>query len=192
MNASAAAPRLFRSGPDGIARIAAVPSEPSVNAPLGLDAIAYDAAGAVQLTGTAPADGTVRVYLDDERVRDIAVEPAGVWASPLPEAEEGVHTLRLDAVDGAGRVTDRVETPFERVPSTLAVAPVGPGATAVTVQPGSTLWAISQGRYGDGMRYVQIFEANRDLIRNPDLIYPGQVFALPDPAPRLANGDAGD
>ncbi|MDT8327844.1 MAG: peptidoglycan-binding protein, partial [Roseovarius sp.] len=39
--------------------------------------------------------------------------------------------------------------------------------------------AISRAFYGDGVMYVRVFEANRDRIRDPDLIYPGQVFALP-------------
>ncbi len=50
----------------------------------------------------------------------------------------------------------------------------------VTVQPGNTLWGIASQQYGAGILYVRVFEANRDRIRNPDLIYPGQVFALPD------------
>jgi nucleoid-associated protein YgaU len=49
----------------------------------------------------------------------------------------------------------------------------------VTVQPGLTLWAIAQDQFGDGVLYVQVYEANKDRIRDPDLIYPGQVFALP-------------
>ena len=49
-----------------------------------------------------------------------------------------------------------------------------------TVQPGATLWAIAEERYGAGILYVTVFEANRDRIRNPDLIYPGQVFILPE------------
>ena len=49
-----------------------------------------------------------------------------------------------------------------------------------TVQPGATLWAIAEERYGEGILYVTVFEANRDRIRNPDLIYPGQVFILPE------------
>lgn len=49
----------------------------------------------------------------------------------------------------------------------------------VTVQPGHTLWGIAQSTFGNGMLYVQVFEANRDRIRDPDLIYPGQVFAMP-------------
>ena len=51
---------------------------------------------------------------------------------------------------------------------------------AVTVQPGSTLWAIARDRWGDGLMYVRVFEANRNQIRDPDLIYPGQVFTFPE------------
>ena len=51
---------------------------------------------------------------------------------------------------------------------------------AVTVQPGNTLWAIARERYGSGTLYVRLFEANKDAIRNPDLIYPGQVFEIPE------------
>ncbi len=47
------------------------------------------------------------------------------------------------------------------------------------MQAGDTLWAIARERYGEGVLYVQVFEANRDAIRDPDLIYPGQVFDLP-------------
>ncbi len=50
----------------------------------------------------------------------------------------------------------------------------------VTVQPGSTLWAIARDRYGEGEMYVRVFEANKDKIRDPDLIYPGQVFSVPE------------
>ncbi|MEL6702574.1 MAG: LysM peptidoglycan-binding domain-containing protein, partial [Pseudomonadota bacterium] len=50
----------------------------------------------------------------------------------------------------------------------------------MTVQPGATLWAIARDRYGSGAQFVKVFEANRDRIANPDLIYPGQVFDLPE------------
>ncbi|MDB4841788.1 LysM peptidoglycan-binding domain-containing protein [Planktomarina sp.] len=49
-----------------------------------------------------------------------------------------------------------------------------------TVQPGSTLWAIAKESYGAGIEYFKVFEANKERIRNPDLIYPGQVFEIPD------------
>ncbi|MFZ5693223.1 MAG: LysM peptidoglycan-binding domain-containing protein [Pseudomonadota bacterium] len=44
---------------------------------------------------------------------------------------------------------------------------------------GDNLWQISRATYGQGIRYTVIYKANRDQIRDPDLIYPGQIFVLP-------------
>lgn len=89
---------------------------------------------------------------------------------------------------------DPVTAPGSREAMSLAAPPgrpppgaqdKGPGAglpVTVTVQPGFTLWAIARDRFGDGLLYVQVFRANRDRIRDPDLIYPGQVFRLPERA----------
>ncbi len=47
------------------------------------------------------------------------------------------------------------------------------------VERGDSLWRISRSIYGEGMRYTQIYDANSSQIRNPDLIYPGQVLVVP-------------
>jgi nucleoid-associated protein YgaU len=47
------------------------------------------------------------------------------------------------------------------------------------IQKGDTLWAIAKSHYGDGNRYDQIFEANREVIKDPDLIFPGQKIRIP-------------
>lgn len=87
----------------------------------------------------------------------------------------------MDEIDGAGKVASRVESPFLREdPAALAEWGVAPDATDVVVQPGHNLWRIAEARYGTGTRYTVIYAANRDRIRDPDLIYPGQVFDLPD------------
>ena len=44
---------------------------------------------------------------------------------------------------------------------------------------GDTLWHISRRVYGKGIRYTTIYLANQDQIKDPDMIWPGQVFALP-------------
>ncbi len=49
----------------------------------------------------------------------------------------------------------------------------------IIVQPGNNLWNIARVIYGRGIRYTTIYEANREQIRDPDLIYPGQVFTAP-------------
>ncbi|MBD2750248.1 LysM peptidoglycan-binding domain-containing protein [Microvirga sp. BT688] len=54
-----------------------------------------------------------------------------------------------------------------------------PNINTAIVSRGDNLWRISQRIYGKGLRYTVIFGANQEQIRNPNLIYPGQVFVLP-------------
>ncbi|MEM6595535.1 MAG: LysM peptidoglycan-binding domain-containing protein, partial [Pseudomonadota bacterium] len=154
---------------------------PEVMTSVALDTISYSESGEVELTGRASGEGFVRVYVDNAPVITAPVEKDGQWRSELPSLGSGVYILRIDEVDEDGTVLSRVETPFQREDAqvlTDALSPSQP-VQAITVQPGFTLWGISRERYGDGFAYVRIFEANRDLIRDPDLIYPGQVFTLP-------------
>lgn len=149
---------------------------------LSLDAISYDAEGEVLIEGRGRGEQFVRVYLDNEPVETEVVPGDGNWQVRLPEVEAGIYTLRVDELDAAGAVTSRVESPFKReTPQAVAQAALdSPLRASVTVQPGHTLWALADESFGDGLRYIQIFEANRDQIKNPDLIYPGQVFELPN------------
>ena len=181
--AQAAAPMVLRANDEGVALVQAAPNaEPNSPATVALDTISYDDEGEVQLQGRAGdrEDGktVVRVYVDNQPVADADVKDDGTWASTLPKVAAGVYTLRVDQLNAQGRVTSRAETPFKREEKQqLAAAPQK--ARVVTVQPGSTLWAIARERYGEGILYVRVFNANRDRIRDPDLIYPGQVFDLP-------------
>ncbi|MBM2576480.1 LysM peptidoglycan-binding domain-containing protein [Jannaschia sp. Os4] len=179
-------PRLFRIDAEGVSAFPGDVARDPAGRPapaLGLDAISYDAAGDVVLAGRGGTRTDLRIYLDNRPVQSTRIGEGGAWRSPLPDVDEGVYTLRIDALDETGAVTSRIETPFQRVAPPASGAADG-GTTVVTVQPGSTLWGISERYFGDGAgrRFVQIFEANRDLIRDPDLIYPGQVFTLPGPA----------
>ncbi len=73
-------------------------------------------------------------------------------------------------------MTARIETPFQRADPQRDLAP---GQAQVVVQPGNSLWRMARRVYGEGTRYTVIYDANRDFIRDPDLIYPGQVFTVP-------------
>ena len=172
---------LLKSDEQGVTLLQTSPVPPSQ---LQLDTIGYSDSGAVQLAGRASAEAVeVRVYLNNRAVVTLPVLAAGNWRGEVPNVEAGVYTLRVDAVDAAGDVANRIETPFKReAPAVLAAASAsatGP-ATAVTVQQGDTLWAIARERYGEGLLFVQVFEANRAFIRDPNLIYPGQIFTLPE------------
>lgn len=117
----------------------------------------------------------------------------GTPVSPAPAAATGPEVagappLAPPAPAAAG------DSPALAVPETVAEVPAAPQTPAapaadeaapgrpvtVTVQPGYTLWRIARDNFGDGVQYVKVFEANKTQIRDPDLIYPGQVFTLPD------------
>ena len=59
----------------------------------------------------------------------------------------------------------------------------------IVIQPGNNLWRISRVLYGTGSKFTMLYEANKDQIRNPNLIYPGQVFKTPDVAPKAETID---
>ena len=152
-----------------------------------LDSIAYNDLGDVTLSGRAVGGGFVRVYVDNRPVTEAVVGDDGIWESGLPDVPTGVYTMRVDQVDSSGTVVSRIETSFlreerESIAAAMAeeTAQEGFNLAVRTVQPGNTLWAIARDRYGDGILYVAVFEANRDRIRDPDLIYPGQIFVLPE------------
>jgi nucleoid-associated protein YgaU len=179
------APTVLQADAQGVRVVQSGPELPAPN--VGLDAITYDPEGDVQLSGRATGDGSVQIYLDNEPVTTSRVTQGGDWRIELPAVETGVYTLRVDEVDNAGAVVSRLETPFKReepadVAAVLAEETGADGFEVAVriVQPGATLWAIAEENLGNGVYYVQVYEANSDLIRDPNLIYPGQIFRMPE------------
>lgn len=180
---AAEAPAVLLADGDDIRVLQGPGNAPEVTTDLRLDAITYDVAGDVTLAGRAPAEGSVRATLNNQPINMGEVGQGGQWSLDLPDVDPGTYTLRLEQLAADGSVTGRIETPFLREdPDRIRTNPmlVEPGASVITVQSGFTLWGIAEANFGDGIRYVQIFEENRDRIRDPDLIFPGQIFALPD------------
>ncbi len=144
---------------------------------LALATVDYDDKGEIRFAGTARPGAAVRVYVDNAPAGDAVADPMGRWSIKPPAAvATGVHRLRVDQLAAAGRVQARVEVPFQR--SSLPAADLANGR--VVVQPGQTLWRMARAAYGSGVRYTVIYLANREQIRDPKLIYPGQAFAVPD------------
>jgi len=160
-------------GPSGAAARGAV---------LALEAIDYDAQGNVVISGSAPEGASVRVYLDNRPIGGVTAGREQAWQLlPSEPIAPGSYALRMDQLAADGTVLARIEVPFTRV-AAADVAALGPG-DRVVVQPGNNLWRIARRTYGRGMLYTVIYRANADRIRDPDLIYPGQIFALPLQAP---------
>jgi nucleoid-associated protein YgaU len=155
-----------------------------------LASISYAEAGTVTLAGVGTAGSVIRAYVDESFASEGRVADDGRWRMELDDVAEGLYTLRIDQIAADGGVASRVETPFQRDfprpppprPGVPAPAELGAGTVSVTVQPGHNLWTLARERYGSGIMYTQILTANRELTRDPDLIYPGQIFNLPDEA----------
>ncbi|MEO0682686.1 MAG: LysM peptidoglycan-binding domain-containing protein, partial [Pseudomonadota bacterium] len=189
--AAPTAPIVLRVGPDG----AVAPAAPQAPvAAVTLDAISYAEDGAVVISGRGRPGHAVRVLADGALVAETVIGEGGGWRIEASSLLPGrVYRLTVQEIDGGGRRVAQVETPFRReAPEALAAAAAaaaqaetrggaaaaGPGS--IVVQPGASLWRIAQTRYGEGVLYTVIFAANRDSIDDPNLIYPGQIFALPD------------
>lgn len=162
------------------------PAEDAKAVPLRVETIGYSKEG-VTLAGRGDGGpSNLRIYLDNAPVGEAALAEDGSWATELEGVQPGKYTLRVDQIEEDGAVSSRFETPFLRE-TEEALARNAPVQTdrervaisVITVQPGYSLWLIATDRYGDGMAYHKVLAANADQIRDPDLIYPGQVFDLP-------------
>ena len=142
-----------------------------------LDSISYTENSSTKLAGRARLANTVRIYLNNKFEVEVKVNESGAWKASLSNIQAGVYTLRLDELNENGTVEGRLELPFKREEEALIQA-MGEGS--ITVQPGNSLWRIARKYYGKGIQYVEIFDRNSHLIKDPDLIYPGQVFSLPN------------
>lgn len=146
----------------------------------GLELVDYDQQGAIRFAGMAPPGSVTRLYIDNLAAGDAIADASGHWQlSPSGTVAAGLHKLRLDQVGRDGGVMARAEIPFERAQLTAQEVP----QDRVVVQPRQNLWRLARNAYGRGIRYTEIFEANRDQIRDPNLIFPGQVFAMPAMGP---------
>jgi len=147
---------------------------------------------------TAAADGRFAVTINEGvapgsyRVR---VDEASSSGSVLARAEVPFNvpdTMVTASVPAQGTASKRSESAAAQQPQLAAAgaivlpdrgspssAVVVPKITTTTVSRGDSLWRLSQLSYGAGTRYAVIYKANREQIRNPNLIYPGQVFVLP-------------
>jgi nucleoid-associated protein YgaU len=136
----------------------------------------YDQGGHVTVTGKASPGAVVRAYINDQMVAEGQAAADGSWRLVPPKpVEPGKYKLRLDRLAKDGKPVARLELPFERNP----LSPATGSEERLVVLRGDSLWNIARAHYGTGFQHTLIYGANKDQIRNPDLIYPGQVFSLP-------------
>lgn len=133
--------------------------------------------------GVAP--GSYRVRLDEVGSSSGAVRARAEVPFNIPDT---LATASVPAQATASRRPDIAATQQPQLAAAVAtVLPDGdspstvvvPKIATTTVSRGDSLWRLSRDTYGAGTHYAVIYKANQDQIRNPNLIYPGQIFVLP-------------
>jgi len=140
---------------------------------LSITGVRYDSNDRLAVAGKATAKARIQVYLDDKSIGRTRADGDGRWhIAPKLKLPPGDHHVRADQLGDDGKVQYRVEITF---------TPGGsiPTDGKVVVEPGNSLWRIARQLYGTGFEYMAIYQANRGQIRDPNLIYPGQVIEVP-------------
>jgi nucleoid-associated protein YgaU len=130
--------------------------------------------------------GSYRVRLDEVESNSGVVRARAEVPFNVPDAgvagsarAQAIESKRPDLAAAQERQLAAVGAPVlpdgGSPPSTVVV----PKIATTTVSRGDSLWRISHLTYGAGTRYAVIYKANREQIRNPNRIYPGQIFVLP-------------
>ena len=145
-----------------------VPSENVAEAPSAqADAPSSDAPETAADTGSDTAPETGSDTASDTSVTQVEVTVQAEVAELNPQDEQSSDGETVATEAQPADTASVLRTPSQKF-------------RVRTVQPGSTLWAIAKESYGAGIEYFKVFEANKERIRDPDLIYPGQVFEIPD------------
>ncbi len=118
----------------------------------------------------APAEDALRAELDE----------LGLDASGIEIAVDG-DSVKLSGAAVSQEIKEKVIAAVGNVEGIATVEDEVEGGDPVfhTVEKGDNLWKIAQKALGNGARYTEIFEANKPMLKDPDLIYPGQVLRIP-------------
>ncbi len=105
-------------------------------------------------------------------VEDLSLELQGdkvvVYGQTESQQDKEKVILALGNVEGIAQVDDRISVTLPE-----------PEAKFYEVEPGDSLSKIAKKYYGDAMKYTEIFEANKPMLKDPNKIYPGQVLRIP-------------
>ena len=177
-------PLVVLGRPGGASEVLQSPFDGISMGSLSLETVDYDDAGAVIFSGRSAPGAGIRVLANGDVVGETTADAAGRWTVQADETfAPGVYNLQIDQIED-GQVTAVIVLPFERV----SAEELNMGDNRVVVQPGNSLWRIARRLYGEGVQYTVIYEANQSQIRDPDLIYPGQVLDVPGEEGRDSEG----
>lgn len=138
--------------------------------------IYFDGKGILSLKGIANYGEKIEVFINEQFMDIIFNNEDPNWEYNSEKSLDfGLHNLLVILKSQKNEILDKISIPFMRVEMPSENIP----DNFILIKPGDMLWTIAYRIYGDPLKYIQIFEENKEQITNPDLIFPGQLFSIP-------------
>ena len=138
----------------------------------------------LRLSGFASGGHSMQAYFDDKFIASIELDEAFAdnnayrWSmvADVFMQEKRNYLLKAELIDKHGNILE-----VSKINVSLESLAIGEdGSDMMVIHKGDALWRIAYRTYGHGVRYVDIFKRNNERINDPDLIFPNQIFAIPE------------
>ena len=140
-----------------------------------LDFVEYSPTGKVLVSGRSEANKEISFFFDDDLVGKSLVDKNGLWEFEYDKKIKfGKIDLRIDLLTNNEIISMSTPIFMENMARII-----NNSENRIVVQPGNSLWRIARKTLGGGVFYSEIYKKNALKIKNPDMIFPGQVFDLP-------------
>lgn len=143
---------------------------------ISLDIVEYSPTGLLFFSGRSDKNIDLSIHVNEELIGYAKANEEGDWKFESEEKfDYGKLNLSISFFRGEEKISLKTRIfneKLEKIQNKLL-------KKKFVVQPGNSLWRIARKTLGGGILYTEILKKNLKIIKNPDLIYPGQVLGLP-------------